>query len=87
MISVVIPVFNERDSLPALAAEIAAVANAARLDLEILFVDDGSTDGSWQAIAELARRIRRYTASAFAAISARRRHCRPASAPHAATSS
>ncbi|HTU20027.1 MAG TPA: glycosyltransferase family 2 protein [Gemmataceae bacterium] len=55
MISVVIPVFNERDSLPALYAEIAGVARTERLDLEVLFVDDGSTDGSWQIIAELAR--------------------------------
>ncbi len=55
VISIVIPVFNERDSLPALHAEIAAVARSARLDLEVLFVDDGSRDGSWQVIAELAR--------------------------------
>ena len=55
MISVVIPVFNERDSLPALYAEIAGVARAEQLDLEVVFVDDGSTDGSWQVIAELAR--------------------------------
>ncbi len=55
MISIVIPVFDERDSLPALYAEIAAVAQAAQLDLEIVFVDDGSTDGSWQTIDDLAR--------------------------------
>jgi glycosyltransferase involved in cell wall biosynthesis len=55
VISVVIPLFNERDSLPVLYAEIAAVARAAQLDLEIIFVDDGSTDGSWQIIADLAR--------------------------------
>jgi glycosyltransferase involved in cell wall biosynthesis len=54
VISVVLPVFNERDSLPALYAEIAAVARAAQLDLEIIFVDDGSTDGSWQIIRNLA---------------------------------
>lgn len=55
MISVVIPVFNERDSLPALYAEIVAVAQTHALDMEIIFVDDGSNDGSWQVIAELAR--------------------------------
>jgi glycosyltransferase involved in cell wall biosynthesis len=54
MISVVIPVFNERDSLPVLYAEIAGVARSAGLDLEIVFVDDGSTDGSWPVIAGLA---------------------------------
>jgi glycosyltransferase involved in cell wall biosynthesis len=55
VISVVIPVYNECDSLPALYTEIAGVARAAQLDLEIIFVDDGSTDGSWQIIADLAR--------------------------------
>jgi glycosyltransferase involved in cell wall biosynthesis len=55
VISVVIPVFNERDSLPALYAEIAGVTQTSQLDLEVLFVDDGSTDGSWQVITELAR--------------------------------
>jgi glycosyltransferase involved in cell wall biosynthesis len=55
VISVVIPVFNERDSLPALYAEIAGVMRSAQLDLEVLFVDDGSRDGSWQVITELAR--------------------------------
>jgi glycosyltransferase involved in cell wall biosynthesis len=55
MISVVIPVYNEQESLAPLHAEIAAVAQRANLDLEVLFVDDGSTDGSWAVIDELAR--------------------------------
>jgi dolichol-phosphate mannosyltransferase len=59
MISVVVPVFNEKDSLLLLHGEIAETARKADLDLEILFVDDGSTDGSWQEIQELARRDRR----------------------------
>jgi glycosyltransferase involved in cell wall biosynthesis len=55
MISVVIPVFNEKDSLVPLHAEIAEMSRKANLDLEILFVDDGSTDGSWQEIQGLAK--------------------------------
>jgi dolichol-phosphate mannosyltransferase len=55
MISVVIPVYNERESLALLHAEIAEAARAGALDLEVVFVDDGSTDGSWPVIAELAR--------------------------------
>ncbi len=55
MISVVIPVYNERESLPVLQSELAGVARQAGLDLEILYVDDGSRDGSWEEIARLAR--------------------------------
>ncbi|MFL5244832.1 MAG: glycosyltransferase family 2 protein [Gemmataceae bacterium] len=55
MISVVIPVYNEHDSLAQLHAELMAVAAKARLDMEVFFVDDGSTDGSWDTIADLAR--------------------------------
>jgi dolichol-phosphate mannosyltransferase len=54
MISVVIPVFNERESLAQLAAELGDVARKSALDLQILFIDDGSSDGSWEAIRALA---------------------------------
>jgi glycosyltransferase involved in cell wall biosynthesis len=47
-------VYNESESLAPLLAEIAAVARRANLDLEAIFVDDGSTDASWPAIVELA---------------------------------
>jgi dolichol-phosphate mannosyltransferase len=56
MISIVIPVYNERQSLGPLYAEIAEVASAPGLDFEVVFVDDGSTDGSWEVIRELADR-------------------------------
>jgi len=65
MISVVIPVYNERDSLVQLHAELVAVAAKARLDLEIFFVDDGSTDGSWSVIAELPGNDSRVTGIRF----------------------
>ncbi len=55
MISLVIPVLNEKESLAPLHAEIAEIARQAKLDLEVLFVDDGSTDGSWSVIADLAQ--------------------------------
>ena len=59
MISIVIPVYNEKESLKILLAEIDAVGQQANLALEVLFVDDGSTDGSWQAIRELTQRDKR----------------------------
>jgi glycosyltransferase involved in cell wall biosynthesis len=56
MISVVVPLFNERESLEELHAEFVEVASKAALDLEVLFVDDGSIDGSWEIIRALATR-------------------------------
>jgi glycosyltransferase involved in cell wall biosynthesis len=54
LVSLVIPVFNERESLAPLHAEIAAAATAAELNVEMIFVDDGSRDGSWDAVRDLA---------------------------------
>ena len=54
-LSAVIPVFCEADSLAALHAELSAVARDVGRDLEIIFVDDGSTDDSWATIEQLAQ--------------------------------
>src|SRR5262245_59659817 len=53
-LSLLVPVYNERESLTALHAEITAVARDQALAIEIIFVDDGSKDGSWDVIKELA---------------------------------
>jgi len=50
-LSVVVPVYNEAASLPALRAALTAVLDKLDLDSEIVLVDDGSSDGSWAAIA------------------------------------
>jgi len=55
-LSLVLPVHNERESLPALQAEIAAVAQAHGLAVEVIYVDDGSRDNSWEVVKELAAR-------------------------------
>ncbi|MDE6507165.1 MAG: glycosyltransferase family 2 protein [Alistipes sp.] len=52
-ISVVVPLYNEEQSLPELAAWIDRVAVAHSLSYEIIFVDDGSSDGSWNVIEQL----------------------------------
>ncbi|MBO9592880.1 MAG: glycosyltransferase family 2 protein [Niabella sp.] len=52
-ISVVIPLLNEEESLPELAEWIARVMQENHFSYEILFVDDGSTDDSWQVICSL----------------------------------
>ncbi|MCI0360906.1 MAG: glycosyltransferase family 2 protein [Planctomycetaceae bacterium] len=54
MLSTVIPVRDELDSLQALHGELADVARQNGYDLEMIFIDDGSTDGSWEAIERLA---------------------------------
>jgi len=56
MISVVIPVFNEQDSLVPLQDEITGAARQSGLELEVFYVDDGSTDRSWSIICELAQK-------------------------------
>lgn len=53
-ISVVIPLFNEEESLTELEAWIARVMDENGFSYEILFVDDGSTDRSWEVIETLA---------------------------------
>ncbi len=53
-ISVVIPLLNEEESLPELAAWIERVMQENNLSYEVLFVDDGSRDGSWKIIEGLA---------------------------------
>ncbi|MBR0030473.1 MAG: glycosyltransferase family 2 protein [Bacteroidales bacterium] len=53
-VSVVIPLFNERESLPELKSRIDKVMSEEGLSYEILMIDDGSTDGSWDCIRELA---------------------------------
>ncbi|MCE9606939.1 MAG: glycosyltransferase family 2 protein [Planctomycetia bacterium] len=45
---------NEVDSLRQLHAELSDVAKAERYDLEIIFIDDGSSDGSWELIRKLS---------------------------------
>jgi glycosyltransferase involved in cell wall biosynthesis len=55
-ISVVIPLLNEHDSLEELHDWIASVMQSNSLSYEILFIDDGSTDGSWNVIQKLRKK-------------------------------
>ena len=55
-ISVVVPLFNEAESLPELAAWIERVMNEHNFSYEVLMIDDGSTDDSWQVIKELSEK-------------------------------
>jgi glycosyltransferase involved in cell wall biosynthesis len=59
LLSLVIPVFNEKESLPLLREEIDTATRELGWKIEILFVDDGSNDGSWEVIHKLAEQDRR----------------------------
>ncbi|MBE6210908.1 MAG: glycosyltransferase family 2 protein [Rikenellaceae bacterium] len=54
-ISVVVPLYNEAESLPELTAWIDRVIKREGLSCEVIFVDDGSTDGSWDVIESLKK--------------------------------
>ena len=53
-ISVIVPLYNEAESLPELQAWIKRVMDEHGFTYEIIFVNDGSTDTSWQVIEELS---------------------------------
>lgn len=55
-ISVVVPLFNEAESLPELYAWIKRVMDTNKFTYEIIFVNDGSTDESWQVIEQLSEK-------------------------------
>lgn len=52
-ISVIIPLFNEEESLPELAQWIASVMQANNFSWEVIFIDDGSRDKSWDFVQQL----------------------------------
>ncbi|MFK2819993.1 glycosyltransferase family 2 protein [Flavobacteriaceae sp. LMIT009] len=54
-ISVVIPLLNEQESLNELHDWIASVMQSNRFSYEIIFIDDGSTDDSWETISSLSK--------------------------------
>ena len=55
-ISVIVPLYNEAESLPELEAWIARVMADHSFSYEILFINDGSTDDSWEVIRRLAEK-------------------------------
>lgn len=54
-VSIVVPLLNEAESLPELCAWIDRVAQAHQYTYEIVLIDDGSTDGSWEVIQSLSK--------------------------------
>jgi dolichol-phosphate mannosyltransferase len=65
-ISIVAPIYNELENLPELVRRVGAVMNASRESWELLLVDDGSSDGSTEAILALAKKDRHIRPLIFA---------------------
>ena len=57
-ISIVVPLFNEEESLPELASWIDKVMKANSFSYEMIFVDDGSTDSSWEVLKTLSEKYK-----------------------------
>ncbi len=64
-LSVVIPLFNEAESLRELSAQLKKALDALGLEYEVLFVDDGSTDNSFKVLGELHEQDQRLKAIRF----------------------
>src|SRR3990172_2981291 len=65
-LSIVAPVFNEKDSVPELYRRLQSALSALKFPWELILVDDGSTDGSAEVILDLSRRDRRVRPVLFA---------------------
>jgi glycosyltransferase involved in cell wall biosynthesis len=53
-VSVVIPLFNEDESLPELCSWITRMMDQEKLSYEVILIDDGSTDNSWEVISQIS---------------------------------
>lgn len=63
-LSIIIPLYNEEESLPELHDWISRVLAERDISYEIIFVDDGSSDGSWRVITELHKSDREHVRGA-----------------------
>ena len=59
-ISVVIPCYNEQEVLPELERRLGQVLSTLKIEYEIVLVDDGSNDNTWNVLSELAKRDPHY---------------------------
>lgn len=65
LISIVIPLYNEVESLPELYSQIKEVVRANRYNYEIIFVDDGSSDGSLEILKQLRQNDKNVKITSF----------------------
>jgi len=65
MLSIIIPLLNEEESLRTLHGEIAATCDEHHIAVEMIFIDDGSYDGSWKIVEQLAKTDERVSGIRF----------------------
>ena len=65
MLSIIVPVLNEHESLSQLLSEIVRTGERHNVEHEVIFVDDGSRDGSWEAIKQLSEQNDRVSGIRF----------------------
>lgn len=65
LVSIIIPVLDEQESIPMLYGQLNSVLKDIPYNVEIIFVDDGSTDGTLDTIRKLASKDRRIKAISF----------------------
>ena len=73
-ISVIVPLFNEAESLPKLYEWIAKVMKENKFSYEVIFVNDGSTDESWEVISQLKEESKKAKEGAVRGICFRRNY-------------
>lgn len=65
MISIILPSYNEEKMIPTAVARVSEIMEQAGIDYELLFVDDGSKDNTWQQISAAAEKSRHVTGLHF----------------------
>lgn len=64
-LSIIVPVFNEEESLLELARQIIDACDTSEISFEVIFIDDGSTDSSWAVIDQAAKSDTRFSGIRF----------------------
>lgn len=65
MLSIIIPSYNEENNVERTAQRVGEVLQSENIDYEMIFVNDGSSDGTWKKLYEMAQRDKRITAVDF----------------------
>ena len=65
MLTIIIPVFNEEESLQLLTDQITEACDKNKIEFEAIFVDDGSRDKSWDIIESITQKEQRFSGIRF----------------------